>query len=376
MSENSDILDELETIVGTLDRLSERVLEEKINQPTEALKNAAEEVGRASSGSWLGYHANVYHVGFAPPPPGHHFSPEWGLLQRHFVTGTTGHWLEHNPEDVKEIIHKRAGNPCLAPARAFAIEAREAFLNSQRNIISILEIASVNSDSPLLTDIKAKSSDLAPSAPSEIVQLLAPQQNMSRDTTAIFQGKRVPPHISVFAEVIAIGHTIEVIAQLANLARQASTHISRQRSQGQTSSNAGTKIFIGHGRSRIWLELKDFIKDQLGLPIEEFNRVPVAGTSITDRLMEMLDSATFAFLVMTGEDEQATGEMRPRENVVHEAGLFQGHLGLKRAIVLLEDGCEKFSNNAGLEHINFPENNIRAAFQDVREVLEREGFKP
>ena len=90
----------------------------------------------------------------------------------------------------------------------------------------------------------------------------------------------------------------------------------------------------------------------------------------------MLDSASIAFLVMIGEDEQPTGELRPRENVVHEAGLFQGHLGFNRAIVLLEDGCEKFSNNAGLVHINFPKNNIRAAFQDIREVLDREGVRP
>ena len=88
----------------------------------------------------------------------------------------------------------------------------------------------------------------------------------------------------------------------------------------------------------------------------------------------MLDSAAIAFLVMTGEDEQMDGELRPRENVVHEAGLFQGGLGFERAIVLLEEGCEKFSNNAGLGHINFPRNNIRAAFQDVREVLERAGI--
>ena len=59
---------------------------------------------------------------------------------------------------------------------------------------------------------------------------------------------------------------------------------------------------------------------------------------------------------------------------MHEAGLFQGHLGFRRAIVLLEEGCKKFSNNAGLVHINFYKNNIRATFQDVRGVLEREGL--
>ena len=143
---------------------------------------------------------------------------------------------------------------------------------------------------------------------------------------------------------------------------------------GQRGSNNGARVFIGHGRSPIWRELKDFIEDKLSLPVDEFNSVQTAGTSTTGRLIEMLSSAAIAFLVMTGEDEQPTGELRPRENVVHEAGMFQGRLGFERAIVIIEDGCEKFSNNAGLTHIPFPKGRIRAAFQDVREVLEREGL--
>src|SRR5215467_9401 len=86
----------------------------------------------------------------------------------------------------------------------------------------------------------------------------------------------------------------------------------------------------------------------------------------------MLNNALFAFLVLTAEDEQADGTLRPRENVVHEAGLFQGKLGFKKAILLLEETCEKFSNAVGLGHISFPPGNIKATFEQVREVLARE----
>ena len=86
----------------------------------------------------------------------------------------------------------------------------------------------------------------------------------------------------------------------------------------------------------------------------------------------MLDSATVAFLLMTGEDETAEGSLRARENVVHEAGLFQGRLGFGKTIVLLEDGCKEFSNITGLGRIPFPKNNIAAAFEEVRKFLERE----
>lgn len=137
----------------------------------------------------------------------------------------------------------------------------------------------------------------------------------------------------------------------------------------------GKKVFIGHGQSKIWLELQNFLRDRLHLTTDEFNSVPVAGISNKERLEEALDDAAFAFVVMTPEDEQTDGTTRARQNVVHEAGLFQGRLGFRKAIILLEDPCEEFSNIAGLGQIRFPKNKLSAAaFEDVRRVLEREGL--
>jgi len=110
------------------------------------------------------------------------------------------------------------------------------------------------------------------------------------------------------------------------------------------------------------------------MTVDEFNSVSVAGVATTDRLKELLDGAAFAFLLMTGEDEQMDGKFRARENAVHEVGLFQGRLGFSRAIVLLEDGCEEFSNIHGLGQIRFPKGNISAKFEEIRAVLEREGL--
>jgi len=89
-------------------------------------------------------------------------------------------------------------------------------------------------------------------------------------------------------------------------------------------------------------------------------------------LEEMLDSSSFALLVMTGEDETKDGKTLARQNVVHEAGLFQGKLGFSRAIILLEDGTEEFSNIHGLQQIRFSKGRIRESFGDVLAVLKRE----
>jgi len=142
--------------------------------------------------------------------------------------------------------------------------------------------------------------------------------------------------------------------------------------EGQKMTPAGQKVFIGHGRSLVWRELKDFLQDRLHLTIDEFNRIPIAGVATSNRLEEMLDDAAFAFLILTAEDEQADGKLHARLNVVHEAGLFQGRLGFKKAILLLEETCEEFSNIHGLGHISFPTGKISATFEEIRKVLERE----
>ena len=135
-----------------------------------------------------------------------------------------------------------------------------------------------------------------------------------------------------------------------------------------------SRIFIGHGQSPMWRELKDFINDRLTLPWDEFNREAVAGITTFDRISDMLDSANFALLIMTSEDQYLDATTHARQNVVHEVGLFQGRLGPKKETILLEQGCEEFSNIVGLSQIRFPNGQISAVFEDIRRVLEREGI--
>lgn len=193
---------------------------------------------------------------------------------------------------------------------------------------------------------------------------------------ALTQGLRTPPHLDVLAEVESLRSPIEASRELERIAKSAAAHIERTERSRRRADRIGTNVFIGHGRSFLWKDLKDFIQDRLRLPWDEFNRVPVAGITNIARLSEMLDSAAIAFVVLTAEDEQADGQVHARMNVVHEAGLFQGRLGFTKAIVLLEAGCQEFSNIQGLGQIRFPTGNIAVVFEEIRRVLEREGVIP
>lgn len=115
------------------------------------------------------------------------------------------------------------------------------------------------------------------------------------------------------------GHAREVATGLTNLLillNQARAELQSASEEPQVQQNVrrGKKIFIGHGRSLVWLQLKSFLHDRTQLACDEFNAEAVAGRTITDRLEQMLDEATFAFLVMTAEDTHADDSAHAREN--------------------------------------------------------------
>jgi predicted nucleotide-binding protein len=136
------------------------------------------------------------------------------------------------------------------------------------------------------------------------------------------------------------------------------------------------KVFIGHGRSKVWEELMNHLQDKHGQSVVAFESGARAGHHIRDILDEMLTESSLAFLVLTGEDETADQCLRARQNVIHETGLFQGKLGFSRAIVLLEEGVEEFSNLAGIQHISFPKGHIGETFGEVLAVIKRETDRP
>ena len=361
----------------------------EIQEAIERLWSAAYSVDRSWSGSCIGYHANVYYQDFEPPPPGQSFSVEWGITGGTF--GSPGKWAEQDPDHVQQMIYERAGVSDDAVLTDFNDRASTCF--EEQRLIVLSGLAALDKQLGLddfLSRVKAKAEAVTLSTLSSLVSSLMPQgQLTTRDERAAIEGKRIPRHYHVLGRVMQAKEAIDAIAQLRTIVQTTRQHVIRiepPESQtprphvirterpGSQDTNNGTVVFIGHGRTQTWRVLKNFLEDQLGLEVEEFSRVSVAGRTTTDRLKEMLGRAAFAFLVLTGEDETVSGGLQPRMNVVHELGLFQGRLGFERAIILLEDECEEFSNIHGLGQIRFRKDDITSVFEDIRGVLEREGI--
>jgi len=371
-----DPLEELRQLADQLIQLYKKSEREEISTPFDALTRAANEVGKSFSGSWLGYHSCVYYDNLQPPPPGAHFSQEWGLKGDSWIgLGSTGDWFEYNTDQIREHILQKANNPNLEYIQHEVDQINSQFDRHKSDFTSIITSQDSSTHDTFLSSLVEQAKKIGPIPAHTAIDSMRPRkQVMTRDATALGQGFRVPPHLSILASVLSMRSTFNACKALSELSEKAISHLERTAKHIDKMRRIGTNVFIGHGRSGAWRELKDFLQDRLNLPWDEFNRIPIAGITNITRLSEMLDAAAIAFLVMTSEDELADGNTQARMNVIHEAGLFQGRLGFARAIVLLEDGCLEFSNIAGLGQIRFPPGNISATFEDVRQVLEREGI--
>jgi predicted nucleotide-binding protein len=137
-------------------------------------------------------------------------------------------------------------------------------------------------------------------------------------------------------------------------------------------AGARPSVFIGHGRSPLWARVQLFLENDLKIKTVSYESESRAGDSIVPILERMLSEATFAVLILTAEDATTEGAKRARQNVIHEAGLFQGRLGFKKAILLRQEGLEDFSNVAGLQYIPFSDDRIEQTFYELQRVLKRE----
>ncbi|WP_201767509.1 TIR domain-containing protein [Sphingobium lactosutens] len=366
------LADDLFEVIAEFEKIASYGESDEYKKPVKQRISVLEDVGKAHSGSWLGYHARVYQKDFKPVL-GASFDRTWGFGDR-MLGETRGEWLEYDPDGLKRHILQASNDAAFVSIKAKAKEYKVKYEESKAAALSIMATYLSSHDDEYLKKISETVENLGYVSAAEFVQYYAPKQVQSADRVALNEGVTTPIHVTIACELSALSSIFNATPKMIQQLKQAASHMERKLKSAKKQERVGTNVFIGHGRSLLWRELKDFVKDRLGLPFDEFNRVPVAGVTNTARLIEMLDAAAIAFLVMTAEDETNEGKMQARMNVIHEVGLFQGRLGFTKAIIMLEDGCEEFSNVQGLGQIRFPKGNIKAAFEEVREVLEREGL--
>jgi CAP12/Pycsar effector protein, TIR domain len=108
------------------------------------------------------------------------------------------------------------------------------------------------------------------------------------------------------------------------------------------------------------------------------------GRSTLDRLVELSQEVDFAAFVFAQDDWTTTdasesGEAAPRDNVVFEAGLFGGALGIRRTFILHANGSKLPTDLLGLTSVRYdPATSaaeVREINQKLRKAIEAEGHR-
>jgi hypothetical protein len=111
------------------------------------------------------------------------------------------------------------------------------------------------------------------------------------------------------------------------------------------------------------------------------------GTTTLERLLELAREVDFAAFVFARDDWTAhgppasdppeSGQASPRDNVVFEAGLFGGALGMRRTFILHSNGAKLPSDLLGLTCVRYGDATtaaeIRVVNQKLRKAIENEG---
>ncbi|SDR20287.1 TIR domain-containing protein [Paraburkholderia tuberum] len=130
----------------------------------------------------------------------------------------------------------------------------------------------------------------------------------------------------------------------------------------QSSPQLPNRIFLSHGRSGDWREVQAFVEKDVEIPTLELAQEVNAGQSIIEKLESNSAACDSAVIVMTGDDIDENGQVRARENVIHEIGWFQGRYGRARVCLLHEEAVNIPSNLSGVVYIPFPKGSVQTSF--------------
>lgn len=226
--------EELLSTAKTLDMLKSEFDSPAVSEPLQKLQNASSTVGKSWSGSWLGYHSRVYYRNFQLPPTGARFSQEWGFIPH---GDTSGDWVEYNFDDVRDEVFRIAGNPDVTSAKQLAERANEVIDDKRSEMASLLTSVLAERSDPFLENLKGSLDAVKSIHEGDFVTYAMPKgQLISRDTSAIGQGFRTPPHMSVMAEVVALQSPAEVCGKLSKIAKQAASHLTKRPTGSSTAS--------------------------------------------------------------------------------------------------------------------------------------------
>ncbi len=173
----------------------------KIEADCEVLGRSVSAVDESWSRSWLGHQASTYYGEFGRPPSS--YDIDWGSLQ------VQPGWRQRTYDDVLQRVEELAG-VTVAALQTSAAGYRQMLTPIPSELAIVLAPLR---DRPEFTDEAKKLKDserLNWASGTAILNMWAPRNSISRDSSALLQGIQAPPHKKILAAVYEAKDSITV----------------------------------------------------------------------------------------------------------------------------------------------------------------------
>lgn len=262
--------------------------------------------------------------------------------------------VEDNEEHAQRIA-ETTRTMMIDPAIDFAEERMEALKRIQQKdydvIILDLDLKGISQGRLFLEALKSREHE----SPGVIIVSHLGGRPIARELMADF------PFV---AEVIPKGDLDEL---------PKTYRIALERSLSITNEAKSKNIFIIHGRDEAkWRELKDLVREQLGLnPIVLTEQPDTGAQSVIEKFELYARKCCYAIAVFTPDDEVKSDDrvyLQARPNVIYEVGWFCGNLGRTHVMLLLKSGTSMFSDFGGIIQKRFTKN-VAERLADIQRDL-------
>jgi hypothetical protein len=192
--------------------------QQKLALITDQCRNLADagiKVAESWSGSFAGYHSELYYADFQKPSVHSQFSPEWGG-----INGMPNGWRSRTPDEVKDRIEELAGIKIEQVEKELANVVEETKALQKEVMIELSDLHDMKGLDrekqcfKLLEEISWKSSK------GDFIDANTPQHIISRDSHAMTQGLRTPAHLYYRVVVYDVVSKTKRVEEFLSLSQQ------------------------------------------------------------------------------------------------------------------------------------------------------------
>jgi len=161
------------------------------------------------SGSWIGFHSSLYFKGFKKPKWNEGFDSEWGS-----INGIPETWEEKNYDDIASFIATNYKGKNIFEIQNFLSQQVENAKELQTELCTELSLIrnfkNFDKEIEILEKIEKINWDISQA---DFIEYRMPKQVSSRDSFAVSQGIKTPPHIQYQANIISC---LSIISDIEN----------------------------------------------------------------------------------------------------------------------------------------------------------------